>query len=229
MNDRHMRNETAELIVPEEKLQKATLGMGCFWSPDALFGHLPGVIRTKTGYAGGTAEQPTYRDMGDHSETVELEFDPAVITFEDVLDVFWDHHNPVNINGYKGRQYMSLILCHNGEQQEAVQAVISRRKKQGSTKTETETETEVAPCPVFYPAEERHQKYYLKRFPDAVYKLGKLYPSHRELVNSTLAARLNGLAKGYTSLERVAGEIKEWPMEPAARQKVLDLIRQIRW
>lgn len=226
MNDR-AESDTSELILPEKKLQTATLGMGCFWSPDALFGHLPGVIRTRTGYAGGTAEQPTYREMGDHSETVELAFDPAVITFEDLLDVFWNHHNPVNINGYKGRQYLYLILYHNEEQQEAVQTVISRRKKLGSARTETETE--VAPCSVFYPAEERHQKYYLKRFPDAVDKLGTLYPSHRELVNSTLAARLNGLAKGCTSLERVAGEIREWPLEPAARQKVLELIRQIRW
>ncbi|MFS0836465.1 peptide-methionine (S)-S-oxide reductase MsrA [Paenibacillus sp. 1P03SA] len=226
MNDR-AGTEPTELILPEKKIQAATLGMGCFWSPDALFGHLPGVIRTKTGYAGGTAERPTYRDMGDHTETVELDFDPAVITFEDILDVFWDHHNPMNINGYKGRQYLSLILYHNAEQREAVQTVISRRKKQGSSRAETETE--VALYSVFYPAEERHQKYYLKRFPDALDKLGTLYPSHRELVSSTLAARLNGLAKGYTSLERVAGEIREWPMEAAARQKVLDLIRQIRW
>ncbi|MFE4573334.1 peptide-methionine (S)-S-oxide reductase MsrA [Paenibacillus chitinolyticus] len=225
MNDCHAGKETAGLTLPQSNLQTATLGMGCFWSPDALFGHLPGVIRTRVGYAGGRTEQPTYREMGDHSETVELDFDPEDITFEDILDVFWNNHNPVNINGYKGRQYLSLILYHNREQQEAVQAVISRRKKQGST----ETETEVAPYSMFYPAEERHQKYYLKRFPDAIDKLGTLYPSHHELVNSTLAARLNGLAKGYTSLERVAGEIKQWPVEPEARQKVLDLIRRIRW
>ena len=86
--------------------------MGCFWSPEALFGHLPGVVRTRTGFAGGTTADPEYRNMGDHSEAVQLEFDPAVISYAELLDVFWSNHRPININGYRGRQYQSIAFYH---------------------------------------------------------------------------------------------------------------------
>ncbi|MDF2958357.1 MAG: peptide methionine sulfoxide reductase [Paenibacillus sp.] len=205
--------------------QTVTLGMGCFWSPEALFGHLPGVLKTHVGYAGGTANHPTYRQMGDHSETVEINFDPGIITFEEILDVFWNHHNPNNINDYKGRQYMSLVLYRDMLQKEAVQQVIQRRKEQGKG----EPETEVSPYSGFYRAEDRHQKYYLKRYPDAIEKLRTLYPSEDDLVNSTLAARLNGLAKGYTNLERIKKEILQWPASPENQRMMIELIRQIRW
>lgn len=87
-----------------------TLGMGCFWSPDALFGQLTGIIRTRVGYAGGTTVDPTYRDLGDHTEMVEMDYNPQILSLEDILDMFWNNHNPENINQYKGRQYNSLMI-----------------------------------------------------------------------------------------------------------------------
>lgn len=203
-----------------------TLGMGCFWSPDALFGHLPGVIRTRVGYAGGTTSDPTYRQMGDHTETVEMDFDPNTISLEDILNVFWNHHNPVNINDYKGRQYMSILLYHDEKQRERMDQVIEKRKKLGN---KGETLTLIAPYEGLHLAENNHQKYYLKRYPDAFDKLSILYPNHNDLVNSTLAARMNGLAKGYTNLEHIRNEIKQWSMNLDDQSHIMDVIREIRW
>ncbi|MCM3631244.1 peptide-methionine (S)-S-oxide reductase [Paenibacillus glycanilyticus] len=209
----------------DNNLHTITLGMGCYWSPEALFGAVPGVVRTRVGFSGGTSEAPTYRSMGDHSETVELQFDPAQVSYEDLLELFWNNHNPYNINGYKDRQYQSLLLYRNDEQEEAFRRIKSRIEgDKGSL-----LDTELAPFRAFYPAESRHQKYYLKRFPDAAAKLSLLYPSERELESSTLAARLNGVAKGFLNLERLQREMEQWPTPPGELSGMLSLIRQIRW
>lgn len=207
-----------------DEIRTATLGMGCFWSPEALFGSLPGVIGTRVGYAGGTTKRPTYRKIGDHTETVEIDFAPRLITYEQLLEVFWNNHNPVNINGYKGRQYQSLLFYRDEEQREAINRIKLRMESHKGT-----LDTEIAPYAEFFSAEPRHQKYYLKRFPNAVEKLGAYYPSEEEWVNSTLAARLNGLAKGYSNLERIRREIAQWPISPSDQAEFIALIRQIRW
>ncbi|AJY74364.1 peptide-methionine (S)-S-oxide reductase MsrA [Paenibacillus beijingensis] len=208
----------------EGNLQTVTLGMGCFWSPDALFGHLTGVIRTRTGYAGGTSADPTYRGMGDHSETVEIDFDPGRIGLARILEVFWNHHNPVNINHYKGSQYRSVVFYRDEEQLEII-----RQVKKQMERGKGELETGIEPFSRFHPAEDKHQKYYLKRHPDALEKLSGLYPAHGDLIRSTLAARLNGLAKGYTNRGLILNEISEWPISPDRRETMTDLVKQIRW
>ncbi|MDQ8735013.1 peptide-methionine (S)-S-oxide reductase MsrA [Paenibacillus sp. LHD-38] len=209
----------------EGELQLAAFGMGCFWGPEALFGHLPGVIKTCVGYAGGTAPNPTYRQMGDHTETVQLVFNPGRITFEEVLDMFWNSHNPFNINDYKGQQYKSLLFYSDERQKDTIQHVLKKRKEQGKG----EPSTEIVPSAPFTLAEDKHQKYYLKRFPDAIEKLSILYQTEADLRNSTLAARLNGLAKGYTNLERISQEVSQWPIEQNNKQFLIDLIKKIRW
>lgn len=205
-------------------IQTLTLGMGCFWSPEALFGALPGVVRTRVGYAGGTTDRPTYREMGDHSEVVQVDFDEELLSYERLLETFWTNHNPVNINGYKGRQYQSMLLYHDAEQQE-----VFHRVKQRIEEGKGSLETEISPSTPFYLAEPRHQKYYLHRFPDAIAKLRAPYPSDEELMNATLTARLNGLAKGYTNLGRIVDEIGRWPMSDSDRAETITLIRGIRW
>lgn len=201
------------------------LGMGCFWSPDALFGQLQGVIRTRVGYAGGTAPNPVYRKLGDHTEVVEVTFEPDRISFAMIVELFWSRHNPVNINDYKGRQYQSLLMYDSEEQLHSMQDVLGTLEEQGKGRPDTE----IVPRSVFYPAENRHQKYYLKRYPDAVRHLEALYPSEEALTGGTLAARLNGLAKGYTNLTRIVQEIEAWPVSMEERQKLIRLVRQIRW
>lgn len=205
--------------------QTLTLGMGCFWSPEALFGALPGVAGTTVGYAGGTTNQPTYRDMGDHSETVEIGFDADLISIDTLLETFWSNHNPVNINGYKGRQYQSLLLYRDERQAEAFNRVKERMENAKGHRLDTE----IAPWAAFYPAEARHQKYYLKRYPDALEKLGGLYGSEEALLRSTLAARLNGVAKGYANLAPVLKEIQGWPIGPGERAAMIERLRRIRW
>ena len=103
------------------ELETATFGMGCFWSPEARFGSLPGVFRTRVGYAGGTTPSPTYRQMGDHTETLEIDFDPDVLRYEDVLRHFWRNHYP-NRDQYKGRQYLSLLRYRGDEQLEVAES-----------------------------------------------------------------------------------------------------------
>ncbi|GGG66928.1 peptide-methionine (S)-S-oxide reductase MsrA [Paenibacillus radicis (ex Gao et al. 2016)] len=206
-------------------VRTATLGMGCFWSPEALFGHLPGVIRTAVGYAGGTTPDPTYREMGDHSETVQLQYDSNQLAFQQLVELFWQSHNPININGYKGTQYMSLLFYNCEEQEEVIRHVIQNRINLGYE----QPETRITRYTEFYPAEERHQKYYLQRYPDAIEKLSALYPDKQELFRSTLAARLNGLAKGYTSMERIRSELEDWNIGPDERKELLELLRRIKW
>lgn len=222
-----LQDSIIDSFIMENHVHTVSLGMGCFWNPDALFGHLPGVVRTRVGYAGGTTSDPTYRQMGDQTETVEMDFDPDIISLEDILNVFWNHHNPVNINDYKGRQYMSLLLYHDEKQRDTMHQVMEVRKSGGKDKGETLTT--IAPYDGLHSAEDKHQKYYLKRYPDAFDKLSRLYSSHDDLVNSTVAARLNGLAKGYTNLERITNEIGQWPMNVINQRILIDVIRKMRW
>lgn len=199
--------------------------MGCFWSPEALFGQLPGVIRTCVGYAGGTSESPTYRDMGDHTETVQLAFDPHIISFEELVEIFWNSHNPLNINDYKGKQYRSLLFYSDEHQLEMIHQVSQRRIERG----EVEPATDIMPISPFYLAEDRHQKYYLKRFPDAMRKLRHLFMTEKEIQNATLAARLNGLAKGYTNMARIVSELENWTIRRDDQQRLIELVKSMKW
>ncbi|NMO94344.1 peptide-methionine (S)-S-oxide reductase MsrA [Paenibacillus lemnae] len=208
-----------------ERRQTAWFAMGCFWSPEALYGARPGVLSTRTGYAGGTLDNPTYRQMGDHSETVEVTFDPGLITYLELVEQFWNHHNPDSINDYKGRQYRSMLLYNGEAQREVIAKVLEERSRTGGGKPATE----IVPYTSFYPAEERHQKYYLKRFPDALEKLETLYASHEDMLSSTLAARLNGLAKGFTNREIILQEVRQWDIADDERDHIMSLIRSMRW
>jgi len=205
-------------------IRTVTLGMGCFWSPEALFGSLPGVAGTRVGFAGGTTDDPEYRDMGDHSETVEIAYDDGRLTLEELLRAFWDNHNPDNINGYKGRQYRSLLLYRDERQLAAMRSIKSEVES-----AKGPLDTEIAPLAAFFPAEPRHRKYYVKRYPDAIGKLNELYESEEAWTESTLAARLNGLAKGYVNLEPILREIGEWALDEGRKSELTAAVSRIRW
>jgi peptide-methionine (S)-S-oxide reductase len=208
----------------QQNLETATFGMGCFWGPEARFGSLPGVLRTRVGFSGGTTQSPTYRQMGDHTETVQIDFDPAIISFEEVLKHFWRNHYP-NRDEYKGRQYISLLRCHSDAQAEAAQRV----KKEMEAELGEDIETEIAPYTQFTLAEERHQKYYLKRYPKALEQLAALYPSPDLLVDSVLAARLNGFVKGFGTREGLSKEILGWHIAAANRKLLADKVMALKW
>ncbi|MGM0896295.1 MAG: peptide-methionine (S)-S-oxide reductase MsrA [Bacillota bacterium] len=206
------------------KIETATFGMGCFWSPDARFGSLPGVIRTRTGYAGGTSQAPTYRQMGDHTEAIQVEFDPGQISFEDILREFWSNHYP-NRDAYKGRQYISLLFWRSDEQRRVIELV----KKEKEQDLNEPVETEIRPFTGFTEAEERHQKYYLKRYPKALEQLAELYPEETLLTDSTFAARLNGFVKGFGSRQQLLAELENWPIPQERRVFLQEILLKLKW
>ena len=206
-------------------LQTATFSMGCFWGPDSRFGHLPGVIRTRVGYAGGVTPDPTYRSIGDHTETLEIDFDPEVIPYSDILTLFWDSHDAVKDRNYKGRQYLSLLFYHDTEQQKAAYQV----KQEWETANHKKIQTEIQPYMHFYQAEDSHQKYFLKRYPKAHEAIANLFPTYSDYIDSTIAARLNGFVREYGSLADIKKEIDYWALNENEKGILKELLNTIRW
>ncbi|MEY2539857.1 MAG: peptide-methionine (S)-S-oxide reductase [Verrucomicrobiota bacterium] len=148
--------------------QKATFGAGCFWGVEETFRNLKGVISTAVGYAGGKKDHPSYEDVCSdetgHAEVVEVEFDPAQIDYNKLLDVFWSSHNPTTLNRQGpdvGTQYRSVIFYHSPEQKAAAEASKETVVKSGRFPRPVVTQVESAPK--FWRAEEYHQQYLNKR------------------------------------------------------------------
>jgi len=149
-------------------MQKATFGVGCFWGVEATFRQIPGVIDTAVGYLGGKLANPTYEDVctdkTGHAEVVQINFDPAKVSYEQLLNVFWEMHDPTTMNRQGpdiGTQYRSAIFFHSPEQE----AIAHRSKMQlkASGKVRRTIVTEITPASSFYRAEEYHQRYLEKR------------------------------------------------------------------
>ncbi|MEW4371027.1 peptide-methionine (S)-S-oxide reductase MsrA [Paenibacillus kandeliae] len=192
-------------------IQRITLGLGCFWGPESWLGALKGVVHTSTGYAGGTTEQPVYRQMGDHSETIRLEYNPDVLPLETLLTLFWEHHRPEVINTYKdSRQYRSILLYEHEDQRNIIQRLQAEH--------ESRAYTEIQPCSTFYLAEERHQKYYLQRKPEVLAALDSLFTNREQALQSTLAARLNGWSREAITVADLLAELEHW-QEPLNEQQ----------
>jgi peptide-methionine (S)-S-oxide reductase len=146
----------------------ATFAAGCFWGVEETFRQTPGVLSTRVGYAGGTAKDPTY-DMvctgtTGHAEAVEVTYDPEKVSYEQLLTIFFENHNPTTPNRQGpdiGEQYRSVIFFHSPDQQTAAQKKISELEKAGTFKRPIVTQ--VAPASTFYEAEDYHQKYLMKR------------------------------------------------------------------
>ena len=157
-------------MVPSFFMQteKATFGAGCFWGVEETFRSLKGVVSTAVGYAGGTKENPTYEDVctdrTGHAEVVQVEFNPAEISYEQLLEVFWSNHNPMTLNRQGpdiGTQYRSVIFYHSPEQKAAAEA--SKERLQNSGKFPRPIVTQIEAAPPFWRAEEYHQQYLKKR------------------------------------------------------------------
>jgi peptide-methionine (S)-S-oxide reductase len=149
-------------------MEKATFAAGCFWGVEETFRTLKGVHKTTVGYCGGTLENPSYEDVctdrTGHAEAVLVEYDPTQVSYEQLLDIFWENHDPTTLNRQgpdSGTQYRSGIFYHTPEQKAAAEASKERIAKSGKFKRQIVTEI-VAAAP-FYPAEEYHQQYLLKR------------------------------------------------------------------
>jgi len=149
------------------KTDTATFAAGCFWGVQAEFDKVKGVVATTVGYTGGRTEKPTYRDVCSdatgHAEAVQVVYDPAVVTYGQLLDKFWSMHDPTTLNQQGpdyGSQYRSVIFYHSPEQQAA--ATASKEKLEKARRFPRPIVTEIVPAVVFWPAEEYHQKYFQK-------------------------------------------------------------------
>ena len=151
----------------QKKLQKATFGMGCFWCTEALFERLNGVSSVKSGYEGGDLANPTYEDVctgtTNHAEVTEMTYDPAKISYDELLEVFWKSHDPTTLNRQGadvGTQYRSVIFYHTDEQKEIAEKYKAKLNKDNVFGTPVVTAIEKAKP--FYVAENYHQDYFLK-------------------------------------------------------------------
>ena len=147
---------------------KATFAAGCFWGVEATFRRLAGVKSTQVGYAGGNKPKPTYdevcTDRTGHAEAVEVDYDPAKVSYEDLLNVFWENHDPTQLNRQGpdwGTQYRSAIFFHSPEQEQAARA--SKQALEKSGRFHRPIVTQIVPSVTFYEAEDYHQQYLEKR------------------------------------------------------------------
>ncbi len=148
-------------------MEKATFGAGCFWGVEETFRQLKGVVSTAVGYVGGTMDHPTYRDVctdeTGHAEVVQVTYDPKVISYSKLLEVFWNSHNPTSLNRQGpdiGTQYRSVIFFHSSEQEKTARISKDNLQKKGY---QSPIVTQIVPAETFWIAEDYHQQYLAKR------------------------------------------------------------------
>jgi peptide-methionine (S)-S-oxide reductase len=176
------------------------------------------VIRTRVGYAGGTTENPTYHNLGDHTETVQIEYDPSQISYQELLGVFWAGHNPAQ--PVWSQQYASIIFYHDEEQHRLAQAA----KEQYEAQCGCRVYSEIVSFATFYLAEDYHQKYQLRQSPTFMDEFAAMYPDPDDFVNSTAAARVNGYLGGYGTLANLQAEIDDLGLSPEAQEALLEIV-----
>ncbi|HPF63745.1 peptide-methionine (S)-S-oxide reductase MsrA [Lentimicrobium sp.] len=154
-----------EMMTQSEKTETATFGSGCFWCSEAIFQQLKGVIKVEPGYSGGARANPTYEQVSSgatgHAEVIQVTYNPEIITFDELLEVFWSTHDPTTLNRQGadvGTQYRSVIFYHNEQQRHLAETYKARLDSSGAWKNPVVTE--ISPLKVFYPAESYHHDYF---------------------------------------------------------------------
>jgi peptide-methionine (S)-S-oxide reductase len=170
----------------EEKINRATVGGGCFWCVEAVYQTVPGILSVTSGYAGGEVEKPTYEEVSTgrtgHAEVIQIEFDPSKVSYEQIIDLFWKAHDPTTLNRQGadvGTQYRSIILYEN----EAQKAAAEKSKGVAQAQFKNPIVTEIVPLQVFYPAETYHQDFYDKN-PNYPYSQAVIAPKLEKLRKS---------------------------------------------
>jgi peptide-methionine (S)-S-oxide reductase len=180
-----------------EDTETATFALGCFWGPDVTFGAVEGVVRTRVGYAGGTHEDPTYHDLGDHSEAIQVEYDPTVVSFADLVDVAVANHDPRRQP--RKPQYQSVLFFDLADEREAIETRLAE--------IPVTVETRVEPLDSFYLAEDYHQKYNLRSDAARLAAFEAAGYDDAAIRDSPAAARLNAAVAGkdVPEIARVEG------------------------
>jgi peptide-methionine (S)-S-oxide reductase len=165
LSDDDSSEDAAEIVPEVPKQETATFGAGCFWCVEAVFEQLKSVENVRSGYTGGTADEATYKLVSNgntgHAEVIQFEFDPSVITYEELLEVFWTSHDPTTLNQQGadvGTQYRSAVFYHNDKQREFAEAY--KRRLNDENAFGAPIVTEIAPFVKFYSAEGYHQDYF---------------------------------------------------------------------
>jgi peptide-methionine (S)-S-oxide reductase len=178
------------------------------------------VIRTRVGYAGGEKDSPTYKNIGDHTETVQVDYDPELITYDQLLDIFWKSHKPTGWT--TSRQYMKAVFYHNDQQRElALASKTALEQKNGST-----VKTEVVPIRSFTMAEDYHQKFTLKNHNGLKNEMSLIYPQHQDFVYSTAVARLNGYVGRHGTKEQLMNEIESLGLSSEGKKVLTNMVRK---
>jgi methionine-S-sulfoxide reductase len=176
------------------------------------------VTHTRVGYAGGTTRNPTYHAIGDHAETIQIEYDPTQISYADLLDLFWNSHTPTTRPW--SRQYAYVIFYHNDDQKRQAEESLERMAAQ----TGEPIFTEIVPFSDFYLAEDYHQKYRLQQVPELLSEFRAIYADGTDFINSTAAARVNGYVGGHGTLASLQAELHQLGLSPEAEALLLDLV-----
>jgi methionine-S-sulfoxide reductase len=176
------------------------------------------VIRTRVGYSGGTKKNPTYHDLGDHSESIQIEIDPTQISYQNLLEAFWKAHDPTSRSW--SRQYRAALFFHNEEQKRL--ALESRDRE--AARINGKIRTEILPASEFYMAEDYHQKYYLRQDFVLSNEFRMMFFSERDFVNSTAAARVNGYISGNGTYAALKEELDQLGLSETGRKKLLERV-----
>lgn len=175
------------------------------------------MIRTRVGYSGGAHPDPTYHDLGDHTETIQMDFDPDRITYKQLLEIFWASHNPCSSGG--SVQYQSAIYYHDDRQKEAA---LETRDLQEARRGKIHTLITAAGR--FYRAEDYHQKYYLRQNRDLIREFTSIYPEAKGLTDSTAVARVNGYVGGNGTPEDLDAEMDQLGLSPEGSRRLRAIV-----
>lgn len=174
----------------QDETETATFALGCFWGPEAQFGAMDGVVRTRVGYAGGTKPNPTYHDLSDHTEVFQVDYDPADLSYADLLAVIFENHDPSQQT--RKTQYQNIVFYDSPDQKDTLESFLETNGLDAET-----IETRIERLTRFYLAESYHQKYNLKAKQSLVDSFEEAGYDDEELRESSAAAKLNGYAGGH--------------------------------
>jgi peptide-methionine (S)-S-oxide reductase len=176
------------------------------------------VIRTRVGYAGGAHENPTYHSLGGHAETIEIDFDPSVISYRELLAMFWKM-NDARMKA-PSTQYRSVVFYHNDSQKEIAEGM----KAQEEARAGARVFTEIIPFTRFHLAEGYHQKYYLRGAGDIAAEYLAIYPDLKDLIGSTATARVNGYLGRYGTKAQLEEELDSLGLTEEGRKRLLGIV-----
>jgi peptide-methionine (S)-S-oxide reductase len=174
------------------------------------------VVRTRVGYAGGSTASPTYRNLGDHTETLQIDYDPQKISYGRLLEIFWAGHDARREAW--SRQYMSAIFYDSPAQKEAAEKSLAQETARGGGKVYTR----ILALDRFFRAEDYHQKYYLRQNATLLRDFKAIYPDAREFTDSTAAARVNGYLGGHAPINEVRRRVDDLGLSPEGRLLLLE-------